>query len=49
MLRLVTALSLLVGIAAHGSMIMPLSRNSIDAESPAWSNGKHPETGSRPF
>ena len=30
---------------AHGSMIMPLGRNSIDAELPAWSGGKHPMTG----
>ena len=31
--------------AAHGSMVMPLGRNSIDAELPAWSGGKHPYTG----
>jgi len=30
---------------AHASMIMPLGRNSIDAEDPRWSNGKHPWTG----
>ena len=29
----------------HASMIMPPSRNSIDAELPAWSHGKHPYTG----
>jgi len=29
----------------HGSMIMPPSRNSVDADLPAWSHGKHPETG----
>ena len=29
----------------HGSMIMPPSRNSIDALLPAWSNGKHAATG----
>ena len=32
-----TTLSALVGVAAgHGSMIMPASRNSIDATLPAW-------------
>ena len=36
----------LVAVDAHGSMVMPLARNSIDAELPAWSNGKHPMTGS---
>ena len=30
---------------AHGSMIMPLARNSIDAEGTAWANGSHPSTG----
>ena len=34
-----------VGVDAHGSMILPLARNSIDAETPAWSGGKHPMTG----
>ena len=29
----------------HGSMIMPPSRNSVDADLPAWSHGKFPETG----
>jgi hypothetical protein len=29
----------------HGSVIMPPSRNSIDATLPPWSNGNHPETG----
>merc|ERR1712166_1327030 len=33
------------GVQGHGSMLMPLSRNSIDAETPAWSDGKHPATG----
>lgn len=33
------------GTEAHGSMIMPPSRNSVDAELPAWSHGKFPETG----
>lgn len=34
------------GAAGHGSMIMPPSRNSVDA-SPGmpWAGGKHPETG----
>ena len=37
---------LVVGVQGHGSMIMPDSRNSVDA-SPGmpWANGKHPETG----
>jgi len=32
-------------VHGHGSMIMPLSRNSIDAETEEWSHGKHPMTG----
>jgi len=32
-------------VAGHASMIMPPSRNAIDSETPAWSNGKHPMTG----
>ena len=41
-----TTLSALVGVAAgHGSMIMPPSRNSVDADLPAWAHGKFPETG----
>lgn len=32
-------------VNGHGSMILPPARNSIDAELPAWSNGKHPMTG----
>lgn len=38
--------ALVAGAAGHGSMIMPPSRNSVDA-SPgmAWADGKHPETG----
>eukprot|EP00656_Telonema_subtile_P015169 TRINITY_DN17912_c0_g1_i1.p1 TRINITY_DN17912_c0_g1~~TRINITY_DN17912_c0_g1_i1.p1 ORF type:complete len:287 (+),score=40.91 TRINITY_DN17912_c0_g1_i1:125-985(+) len=36
----------LVGLAAgHGGMLIPMPRNSIDSELPAWSNGKHPRTG----
>ena len=34
-----------VEVFGHGSMIMPPSRNSIDAETEAWSGGKHPMTG----
>lgn len=34
-----------VGVDAHGSMIMPPARNSIDAEMNAWAGGKHPDTG----
>ena len=39
-------LSLVAGAAGHGSMIMPPSRNSVDA-SPGmpWAGGKHPATG----
>jgi len=44
-MRVALAGALLVGVDAHGSMIMPPSRNSIDAETAAWSNGNHPETG----
>ena len=40
---------ILLGSAAtvlgHGSMIMPPSRNSIDATLPAWRDGRHPPTG----
>ena len=35
----------LVAASAHGSMIMPPARNAIDAALPAWSHGKHPDTG----
>eukprot|EP00041_Stephanoeca_diplocostata_P007815 m.112842 g.112842 ORF g.112842 m.112842 type:complete len:390 (-) comp17044_c0_seq1:271-1440(-) len=35
----------IASVEGHGSVIMPLSRNSIDAETSAWSDGKHPETG----
>jgi len=35
----------LLGADAHGSMIMPPTRNSIDAELPPWSHGKFPSTG----
>ena len=44
-LVLLAAVSCIVSVNAHGSMIMPLARNSIDAETSAWSNGKHPMTG----
>ena len=45
MLRAAVLLSLGVSAYAHGSMIMPPSRNSVDAELPAWANGKYPPTG----
>ena len=46
MSRYALASALLVAsVAGHGSMVMPLARNSIDAESAAWSHGKHPSTG----
>ncbi len=32
-------------VLGHASLIMPPARNSIDAETPAWSGGKHPNTG----
>ena len=44
-MRLALSADLATTAAAHGSMIMPLSRNSIDNTLPAWSNGKYPETG----
>jgi len=45
-MRLCGLLSLITAVAGHGSMIMPPSRNAIDA-SPGmpWANGKHPPTG----
>jgi hypothetical protein len=39
-MKAVLTLSLVIGANAHGSMIMPLGRNSIDAETPEWSDGK---------
>lgn len=32
-------------VFGHGSMIMPPTRNAIDSETAAWSNGQHPMTG----
>ena len=43
---LVLLLVALPGGSSHGSLIMPRSRNTIDADTEAWSNGKHPDTGS---
>lgn len=41
-----SALLLIDSVNAHGSMVMPLARNSIDASpGTAWSGGAHPETG----
>jgi hypothetical protein len=37
--------SLVATVCGHGSMIMPPSRNSVDADLPAWSHGKFPKTG----
>lgn len=46
-MMLLQALSLVaVSVHGHYSMIMPVSRNSIDAELPAWNGGKFPDTGS---
>jgi hypothetical protein len=45
LLKKILLSTLLAGAHAHGSMVMPLARNSIDAEDPRWSDGKHPETG----
>ena len=39
-------LSVAAHMRAHGSMIMPPTRNAIDAELPPWSEGQHPDTGS---
>jgi len=46
MLRGLSLLTLVAGAAAHGSMLMPPSRNSVDA-SPGmpWAGGQHPATG----
>jgi len=32
-------------VAGHASLIAPPTRNAIDSDLPAWSNGKHPNTG----
>jgi hypothetical protein len=45
MMRFAALCGLVAGAHAHGSMIMPPSRNSVDAELDAWSHGKFPETG----
>ena len=34
-----------VAVNGHASLIMPPTRNAIDATLPAWSKGKHPSTG----
>jgi len=39
-------LSIFGGATGHGSILIPLPRNSIDATLPAWSHGKHPPSGS---
>ena len=36
---------LIVGVDAHGAMIMPPARNSIDAELAPWRDGKQPPLG----
>ena len=36
---------LVTAVEGHASMIMPPARNSVDANLPAWSGGKHPPTG----
>lgn len=39
-------LFMVASVDGHGSMVMPLARNSIDASpGTAWSGGKHPMTG----
>merc|ERR1719408_845503 len=46
MLRAATFLSHLAAAAGHGSMIMPKSRNAVDADpGMPWADGKHPSTG----
>jgi len=44
-LSLCVLLHSLKGVSSHGSMIMPPTRNSVDAELPQWSGGKFPPTG----
>jgi hypothetical protein len=43
--RSLVGLTLVTIADAHGSMLMPPSRNSVDADLPAWSRGKFPPTG----
>lgn len=46
LMTLAASFAALMSLAdAHGSLIMPPSRNSIDAELPAWAHGGHPMTG----
>ena len=45
MLKIALPAAFVALVAGHGSMIIPVSRNAVDAELPAWANGKHPETG----
>ena len=40
MLRVALLASVLAYASAHASLIMPPTRNAVDAELPAWSNGK---------
>jgi hypothetical protein len=46
MLRTALILALPTVAHAHGSMIMPPSRNAVDADpGMPWADGKHPKTG----
>lgn len=46
MMRLLSFGALAASVRAHGSMIMPPSRNSVDADpGMPWADGKFPETG----
>ncbi len=46
MMRCASLASALAVVAGHGSMIMPASRNSVDADpGMPWADGKFPETG----
>ena len=45
MMRVLALLGAATVANAHGSMIMPPSRNSVDADLAAWSHGKFPPTG----
>jgi len=44
-LRNILCLAAVANAIGHASLIMPPSRNAIDSELPAWSGGKHPNTG----
>jgi hypothetical protein len=45
MFRVLLCSASLAAVHGHASLIMPPTRNSIDAETSEWSDGKHPNTG----